>query len=55
MKKYVVSQSVGKFVTDVNFFCNDNGYNDKEIRAIKKMKYDEILQTKYSSITCLDM
>ena len=55
MKKYVVSQSVGKFIADVSFFCNDNGYNDKEIRAIKRMKYDEVLKTKYSDITCLDM
>ncbi len=55
MRKYVVKQSAGNFITDVDFFCNDNGYNDKDIRAIKRMKYDEILQTKYSSITCLDM
>ena len=55
MKKYVVNQSFGKFVTDVSFFSNDNGYNDKEIRAIKAMKYDEVFEAKYSTITCLDM
>ena len=55
MKKYVVSQGAAKFITDVSFFTNDNGYNDKEIRAIKRMKYDEILKTKYSSITYIDM
>ena len=55
MKKYVVNQSFGKFVTDISFFTNDNGYNDKEIRAIKRMKYDQVLKTKYSTVTYLDM
>ncbi len=55
MRKYVINQSAGKFIADVSFFCNDNGYSDKEIRAIKRMKYDEVFQAKYSSITCLDM
>ena len=55
MRKYVVKQSAGNFIADVSFFCNNNGYNDKEIKAIKAMKYEQVLKTKYSNITCLDM